>query len=244
MSARVRTPAHARPGPDAVLAIELSQRAGSVALRPARGAPAVACDVPASDEHGDHLMDSVDRLCASAGLGARDLRTIAVSTGPGGFTGLRVACATARAIADATGAGIVAVPSALVAARTLVAERLWEPVDGALACVILAAKGHDAWSSTVRIESGMPRLLGSGLVQAGSELGHLAIGDRHARALWPAVEAARWLEARFCAKACLEVAEALDAAEGPCDPTGLLPIYPRPPEAVALWDRRHGVQSP
>ena len=242
MSAAVRTQGHARPGPHAVLTIELSQRAGSVALRPASGAAAVSADVPASDEHGDHLMDSIDRLCASAGVFARDLRMIAVSTGPGGFTGLRVACATARAIADATGAGTVAVPSALVAARTLVADRLWEPVDGALACVILSAKGQDAWSSTVQVESGVPRLVGSGLVQAGSELAHVAIGDRHARALWPAVEAARWLEARFCATACLEVAEALDAAGEACDPAQLLPIYPRPPEAVALWDRRHGMQ--
>ena len=200
-------------------------------------------DVPASDEGGDHLMDAIDRLCASAGVGPRDLRFIAVSAGPGGFTGLRVSCATARAVADATGAGTVAVPSALVAARTLVAERHWQPVDGSVARVLLAAKGLDAWGTTVRIDSGMPSALESGLTVAGTEPGHLAIGDAHARALWPAVPAARWLEARFCARACLEVGEALVAAGASCDPAQLAPIYPRPPEAVTLWDRRQGVPS-
>ena len=27
------------------------------------------------------------------------------------------------------------------------------------------------------------------------------------------------------------------------DPAGVAPIYPRPPEAVTLWDRRHGVSA-
>ncbi|MFM8732536.1 MAG: hypothetical protein ACKOGJ_08525, partial [Phycisphaerales bacterium] len=62
-----------------MLAIELSQRSGSVALQPGRGAPVVSADVPPSDDDGDHLMDVVDRLCASAGIGARGLRAVAVS---------------------------------------------------------------------------------------------------------------------------------------------------------------------
>lgn len=227
----------------AVLAIELSQRSGSVALRPGPAAEVVAADVPASGDDGDHLMDSIDRLCAAAGIGARDLRLIAVSAGPGGFTGLRVACATARAIADVTGAGAIAVPSALVAARTLVMQGRWAPADGTQARVLLAAKGSDAWATSVRMESGIPRLVGAGLVAADAALGPVAIGDAHARALWPAWPADRWLEARFCARACLDVALALDAEGAPHDPAALNPIYPRPPEAVTLWDRRHGVPA-
>ncbi|MBU3682991.1 MAG: tRNA (adenosine(37)-N6)-threonylcarbamoyltransferase complex dimerization subunit type 1 TsaB [Phycisphaerales bacterium] len=227
----------------AVLAIELSQRSGSVALRPGRGAPVVAADVPPSDDRGDHLMDVIDRLCASAGIGARGLRVVAVSVGPGGFTGLRVACATARAIADATGAGAIAVPSALVAARTLVMEHCWAPAEGAEARVLLAAKGADAWGTLVRMESGMPRMLEAALVPAGVDPGVLTIGDAHARALWPNVPADRWLEARVCARACLDVAVALEASGASGDPAGVAPIYPRPPEAVTLWDRRHGASA-
>ena len=240
MSAQACTAPGTRAAAGAVLAIELSQRSGSVALQPGRGAPVAAADVPPSDDRGDHLMDVVDRLCASAGIGARDLRVVAVSVGPGGFTGLRVACATARAIADATGAGAIAVPSALVAARTLVMQGSWAPAEGTEARVMLAAKGGDAWATLVRMDSGMPRVVEAALVPPGVDPGTVMVGDAHARALFPAVPAERWLEARFCARACLEVATALEASGAPVDPAGLAPIYPRPPEAVTLWDRRHG----
>ncbi len=243
MSARARISPEARPAADAVLAIELSQRSGSVALQPTQGAPVVEADVPPSDDRGDHLMDVIDRLCASAGIGARDLRAVAVSVGPGGFTGLRVACATARAIADATGAGAIAVPSALVAARTLVMQGRWAPADGAEARVLLAAKGADAWGTLVRMDSGMPRMVEAALVPAGVDPGVLAIGDAHARALWPAVRPDRWLEAGFCARACLDVALAREASGASADPADMAPIYPRPPEAVTLWDRRHGAPA-
>ena len=243
MSARARTSPGAHAAAGAVLAIELSQRTGSVALQPGQGATVVVADVPPSDDDGDHLMDVIDRLCASAGIGARELRAVAVSVGPGGFTGLRVACATARAIADATGAGAIAVPSALVAARTLVMQGHWAPAEGAEARVMLAAKGADAWGTLVRMESGMPRILESALVPAGVDPGVLAIGDAHARTLWPNVPADRWREARFCAHACLDVAVALEASGSHADPAGVAPIYPRPPEAVVLWDRRHGAPA-
>lgn len=239
MSARARSVPEASAAAGAVLAIELSQRAGSVALRPAPGGAAVAADVPPSDDRGDHLMDVIDRLCASAGVGARDLRVVAVSVGPGGFTGLRVACATARAIADATGAGAIAVPSALVAARTLVMQERWAPAEGTDACVLLAAKGADAWGTSVRMESGMPRMVDSALVPVGVDPGMVVVGDAHARVLWPAVPAERWIDARFCARACLDVALALEASGASSDPAAVAPIYPRPPEAVTLWDRRH-----
>ena len=243
MSSRPRTAHEARAAAGAMLAIELSQRSGSVALRPVHGAPVVAADVPPSDEHGDHLMDVIDRLCASAGIGARDLRVVAVSAGPGGFTGLRVACATVRVISDATGAGAIAVPSALVAARTLVMQGRWAPAEGAEARVLLAAKGADAWGTMVRMESGMPCVVEAALVPAGADPGTVVVGDAHARALWPAVPADRWLEARFCARACLDVALALEASGASSDPEAVAPIYPRPPEAVTLWDRRHGASA-
>jgi tRNA threonylcarbamoyladenosine biosynthesis protein TsaB len=223
-----------------VLAIEMSQRSGSVALRARPGAEAVEAPVPPSDDRGDHLMDVIDRVCRAVGIGARDLRLIAVSAGPGGFTGLRVACATARAVADAVGAHAVGVPSALVAARTLLSEGRWPHADGARACVLLAAKGSDAWRTTVEVESRMPRVVEAGLVPAGSALSHVAIGDRHAHALWPGIAADAWLEARFSALACLEVGESLVAAGASADPMQLAPIYPRAPEAVTLWERRHG----
>jgi hypothetical protein len=47
--------------------------------------------------------------------------------------------------------------------------------------------------------------------------------------------------ANWSAAACLEVAEALLGAGERTDPLHLAPLYPRPAEAVTLWETRHGL---
>ena len=49
--------------------------------------------------HAEHLMDVIDTALSKAGLGFADLDAIAVSVGPGSFTGVRVGVATARGLA-------------------------------------------------------------------------------------------------------------------------------------------------
>ena len=49
--------------------------------------------------HSERLMSAVDRLLADCGLAPADLDGLAVSVGPGSFTGLRVGLATVKALA-------------------------------------------------------------------------------------------------------------------------------------------------
>jgi len=49
--------------------------------------------------HAEVLMEVIDAAMASAGLAFTDLDAIAVSTGPGSFTGVRIGVATARGLA-------------------------------------------------------------------------------------------------------------------------------------------------
>lgn len=202
--------------PDAFLSIEASQRKASIALRPSRAVVATELAVPEPDADHDHLMATIDAACGAAGIGPCDLRAIAVSCGPGGFTGLRVSCATAKAIADATGCALVAVPSALVVARTRV--RAGGMPDGPCA-VSLAAKGGSAWVSDIVVEGGWPRLVAAELRPEPADA---------------------WHEGPWSALACLEIGEAMLARGEAVDPLRLLPIYPRPAEAVTLWESRHG----
>jgi hypothetical protein len=44
----------------------------------------------------------------------------------------------------------------------------------------------------------------------------------------------------FNASACLKVGEHMLARGETIDPLRLLPLYPRQPEAVTLWEQRHG----
>jgi tRNA threonylcarbamoyladenosine biosynthesis protein TsaB len=55
----------------------------------------------------ERLMPLLEEVLAEAGIGWRDLRAIAVGTGPGNFTGIRIAVAAARGLA--LGLGIPAV---------------------------------------------------------------------------------------------------------------------------------------
>jgi tRNA threonylcarbamoyladenosine biosynthesis protein TsaB len=228
----------------AFLAIELSQRTGSVALRPHADASIVESDVPPSDDRTDHLMHAVAALFSRHGLTPRDLSVIAVSEGPGGFTGLRVACATAMALADVTGCRLVAVPSAVVAVRTAVRDRAWLADDGAVATVITASKGSDAWRTIVRVEHGMPIEAEAGLATPASGVVGTLFVDAHAGPAWAAMAPSGVLDARWSAGACLEVgAWMLGRGTSVERPECLAPRYPRPPEAVTLWEARHGPGS-
>lgn len=65
----------------------------------------------AKGNRGGVLLPTVDRVLQKAGVAARDLDAVAVSVGPGSFTGLRVGLATAKGLALGAGAMVVGVPT-------------------------------------------------------------------------------------------------------------------------------------
>ena len=69
------------------------------------------CDLvfEATMAHGEKLLPAVEAALALAGLSKRDLDLIAVSRGPGSFTGLRIGLATAQGLARALGIPLVGV---------------------------------------------------------------------------------------------------------------------------------------
>ncbi|HZP96947.1 MAG TPA: tRNA (adenosine(37)-N6)-threonylcarbamoyltransferase complex dimerization subunit type 1 TsaB [Candidatus Limnocylindria bacterium] len=63
----------------------------------------------AQRRHGDELFPSIERLLGQARASLADVDRVAVATGPGSFTGLRVAIAAAQGIARGAGAALVGV---------------------------------------------------------------------------------------------------------------------------------------
>ena len=59
--------------------------------------------------HAAQLLGIAAKQLAAAGLGFADVDRIAVGLGPGTFTGLRIGVATARALAQSSGAELVGV---------------------------------------------------------------------------------------------------------------------------------------
>lgn len=197
--------------------------------------------------HDADLLPAIDRVCARAGIAPDEIDRIAVSAGPGGYTGLRVAIAAAQAIAEGATARraalgrppcrAVAVPSAWVVARRVDAQ-------GKPFLVALASKGPTAWVTAfdgAGASVGEPALLdGDGVERlAGSTGAGRLVADRFLPG--EIRERAESLGLRletpvFDPAACLEVSVAM----GDTDPAGLRPIYPREAEAVRKWREQGG----
>lgn len=102
---------------DISLAFDTSTPIGSVAL--ARGADILGSRFLLRQfEHAAGLIPAVDELLRSADLVPRDLSRLVVGEGPGSFTGVRVAAATAKGLAATLDLPVWAFSSLLAAAMS------------------------------------------------------------------------------------------------------------------------------
>lgn len=69
--------------------------------------------------HGERLLPLIEQALREAKLSYGDLDRIAVTVGPGGFTGIRVGVAVARALALSTGKPVATMTSLELLARTV-----------------------------------------------------------------------------------------------------------------------------
>ena len=232
-----------------LLAIESSQRTVSVALRTESGA---ASEVVADGDPREHdlLLPAIDRICRDAGVTPRSIGAVAVSTGPGGFTGLRVAVATAKGLCESLGIPAIDVRSCLVAAETL--RERWSAqgaLQGALVAVALASKGSGCWLSVVRTEADeCMTVVEEGWRDDAQLPPHMCalIADVHAPPGLRSCAAATGvavIEPLFTARACLAVAERQLRAGQVCDALSLGVRYPREPEAVLNWRARYPTRT-
>lgn len=104
-----------------LLAIETSGSACAVAMRTSTvaGHPPAHEFTATAHGHATLLMPMIERLARANAVELTALGGIAVSCGPGGFTGIRVGLATARAMALAIGCPIVGIGTFQALAATV-----------------------------------------------------------------------------------------------------------------------------
>lgn len=91
------------------LGVETSGSAGAVALR-RNGTTVESVWLPsAGQRHAQSLASEIDALLRRTGVSPRQLELVAVSIGPGSFTGLRVGVVFAKTLAYAIGCRLTAV---------------------------------------------------------------------------------------------------------------------------------------
>ncbi len=195
--------------------------------------------------HDDALMPAINAAMRIAGLQPRDLDRIAVSIGPGGFTGLRVAVTTAKIIAEVAGAECVQAPTALIAAAVCFES------DASIDCaaVALSSKRESAWVALVKRGASVVEqcdaaqhgqvLDAAGLTAALSADSCVALlADAHLpESLARAASScgAQIVSPRLSAEMCLALSWELPATEI----LRCSPLYPREPEAVSKWRALH-----
>jgi len=82
--------------------------------------------------HAEALMPLIARVMRQSGLGFADLDRIAVTAGPGSFTGLRVGLSAARGLALAAGKPAVGLTTLTAYAAPVVAQNAEPPVISAI----------------------------------------------------------------------------------------------------------------
>jgi tRNA threonylcarbamoyladenosine biosynthesis protein TsaB len=121
-----------------ILGLDTATPATVVAVLPDDGEPVELRHDPAPGERPGHaakLLPLAGSALQAVGATFVDVRRIGVGVGPGTFTGLRIGVATARALAQATGAELAAVSTLEALAEAAGAE-------GSVLAVIDARRGE------------------------------------------------------------------------------------------------------
>ncbi len=93
-----------------ILSLENSGMCGSIALT-TRDLCLAEYSLTSATTHSKRLLGSIDFIIRESLLNWPDIDAIAISLGPGSFTGLRIGVATAKGLAMATGRHLIGIPS-------------------------------------------------------------------------------------------------------------------------------------
>jgi len=131
-----------------ILSIETATLAGGVALMNETGLIAEH-RLHVEVRHSERLLVAIDRLLSDGRLAVSDLDAIAVSIGPGSFTGLRVGLSTAKGLAMGSRKPLVTVP-------TLEAIAALFPYSNALIAPMLDARRQEVYWALFETQGGRP----------------------------------------------------------------------------------------
>lgn len=224
-----------------VLALDTATAPGGVAI--GRGTDVlVEVSLGIAERHSELLLPAIDFVLNAARVSMDDVDAIVCGAGPGSFTGVRIAAATAKGLAHVRSIPLYAYPSLLAAASAAATSTdtvcalfdarrgdafagCWR-FEGGSAETLLAPTADDVASIVTQLAAHDPLYVGSGAERNRARIEEL--GGRIAR---PAIAG--------CAGALVRIhALAPDAA--PVDAAHWQPDYVRAPHVTVPRDMRRG----
>ena len=229
-----------------ILAIDTATQVSSVAVASADKL-AAELTMQAKLTHSETLMPHVEKVLAMAGVKKEQLEGIAVSIGPGSFTGLRIGLAAAKAMAYALNLPIVGV-------STLKALAYHYPVPGIRIVSLLDAQKGNAYRESYEWQDGNLKVIQpvevlplSEIITECAESGRQVVltGDVAAKRVRGKIELPENVQVApahlvMPRAACVAMLGLAEFAAGRHDNVmNMEPVYIRRSEAEVLWEKRH-----
>jgi tRNA threonylcarbamoyladenosine biosynthesis protein TsaB len=194
----------------------------SVAIGRSAGS-AVEEHLDGARRHAAAVLPMIQRLLDRLGLSLEDLHGVVIADGPGSFTGLRVGASVAKALADSRDLPVFSAPSLM--ARALAASA------GAGSPVVVTSNAlrGDVYAAVYRFSGEAVETLLSPRVIPAQQL--------------PGILPARTVDAGDTPADARELIALTALAGGAvrmAELAGWEPMYGRPAEAQAVWERTHG----
>lgn len=134
-----------------ILGIESSSMTASVAL--------VSDDIVMAEftinnkrTHSETLLPMIDKMLDTVGVNPEELDAVAISAGPGSFTGLRIGAATAKGLALALDIPLVAVPTLEGLAYNLAGDRR-------LVASVMDARREEVYAGLYDVKDGIKAVI-------------------------------------------------------------------------------------
>lgn len=230
------------------LAIDMAGRAGSITLG-CGDTMIVSHDLPDTRRPPRHriaLIPAIDQLLYEQSVRADQLEHVYLSMGPGSFTGLRIAVATARTLAQVSGVRLVAVPTLDVIADRLDCRS--SMTDHQHLAVCLSVKADTCYAGFYQrhqatwVPTNQPTVMAWSEVMSSAPRPLSIVADRFPNAMSQGPSAdVSWLGGADITRGSESVWNLGRRAARQhqfTDQSTLLPLYVRPPEAEVLWQQR------
>ena len=220
-----------------ILGIETSTRAASVAA--VFDGKILAESLRESPQSfSETLMPQIEEVIKISGA-FENLDAVAVSIGPGSFTGLRIGLATAKALAYAWGIKIIGVPTLQVLSYNFPSTKVLPMID---------AQKNRAYCQLFENFSPLTNLevlpIDEAIAQAGKLDGEIFLcGDVLHKIKNPLPPNVKLAPPNLKMPRASSVAICAEALKNFGNVMNLEPLYVRRAEAEELWEKRHGLSS-
>ena len=194
----------------------------------------------AGHRHAELILGLIEALMDESGLTASDLHGIAYGSGPGSFTGLRIACGVAQGLALAWSLKVVGVSTLLALAGESGEERVIACINARMGEVYYAAfrRNGAGWEEVLGPCLGTPDSLplpdGDGWVGCGD--GFMVLGDELGARFGGSLRAVRAELAPTAASVLLLARASFERGEG-LVPANAIPAYLRDKVALKTSER-------